>query len=116
MKVRWSVLGLLSIFFLLTMSGVGLADGLTINSDPNGLVEDINNAAGKFAGAVRGVFGVVTAAFIIWGGVLMLGAHGNSQKISDAKSKFTFALGALIIVFMAEKIVGVVMGIFGWSA
>ncbi|CAM3299523.1 MULTISPECIES: hypothetical protein [Paenibacillus] len=71
------------------------------------------DSADRGATAVREVFGWIAAIFLIIGAFQFLTAAGDSSKIQAAKDKFKYTLGALALVIMADKIVGLFYGIFG---
>ncbi|MET1174550.1 hypothetical protein [Paenibacillus amylolyticus] len=71
------------------------------------------DSADRGASAVREVFGWIAAIFLIIGAFQFLTAAGDSSKIQAAKDKFKYTLGALALVIMADKIVGLFYGIFG---
>jgi hypothetical protein len=110
-KKFWVSLGLVMLIGLTFSVACFAGNTLDVNGGTAGLEQVVTNGANTFASSVRLVFGTLVAAFFIWGGVLFLTASGNSPKISEAKSKFTYALGSLVIVLLADKIVGFVMAV-----
>lgn len=110
-KKFWFSLGF-AMLIGLTISGACFAGGLDVNGGVEPLKQAVKTGADTFAEGVRGVFGTLVAVCFIWGGVLFLSASGNSNKVAAAKEKFTYGLGALVIVLLADKIVGFVTALF----
>lgn len=103
---------LLTILLVFTVTGVSFAE-LQVSPDANALQNEVKSAADRIATWVRGVFGFVVAALFIFGGIKQVFAHGDAQKIAAAKQLYTYGVASLIIVFMADKIVSLIMGILG---
>lgn len=88
---------------------------INVTPNKNALTRDVQNIADNIVTFVRTIFGVIVAVLFIWGAFLLLGGSSNPQRMASAKSKFGYALVALIIVFMADKIVSLIMGLFNFS-
>lgn len=58
-----------------------------------------------------GMAGFVAIFFIVWGGMRMLLAAGNTSRIDDAKSTIKHAILGLILTMLAYLIVGYVAGL-----
>ncbi|MFS8580554.1 MAG: TrbC/VirB2 family protein, partial [Novibacillus thermophilus] len=86
---------------------------LDVKPNKNALKNEVNTAADNIVTFVRAIFGVVVAVLFVWGAFLLLGGSSNPQRMASAKSKFGYAILALIVVFMADRIVSLIMGLFG---
>lgn len=86
---------------------------LDVKPNKNALKNEVNTAADNIVTFVRTIFGVVVAVLFVWGAFLLLGGSSNPQRMASAKSKFGYAILALIVVFMADRIVSLIMGLFG---
>ncbi|KQN97038.1 pilin [Paenibacillus sp. Leaf72] len=103
----------LSLIMFICFSFASVADASVLNpNDTTGLEKTIETAANNAAKAVRGIVGLVAAVFLIWGGLLLGGAGGDTQKVQMAKEKFKYTIYSLIVVILADKIVGFVTGVF----
>lgn len=107
------VLALIGVCLMTT--SVYAADGLRINPSENALTNDVKSIADRIVIFARTIVGVVVAVFVVWGALLLLGATNNPQKMAAAKTRFGIALVALIVVFMADKLVSLAMGLFGFK-
>lgn len=86
---------------------------LDVKPNKNALKNEVNTAADNIVTFVRAIFGVIVAVLFVWGAFLLLGGSSNPQRMASAKSKFGYAILALIVVFMADRIVSLIMGLFG---
>ncbi len=86
---------------------------LDVKPNKNALKNEVNTAADNIVTFVRTIFGVIVAVLFVWGAFLLLGGSSNPQRMASAKSKFGYAILALIVVFMADRIVSLIMGLFG---
>ncbi|MBQ6461391.1 hypothetical protein IJJ36_03105 [Candidatus Saccharibacteria bacterium] len=75
-----------------------------INSAPETLVTNL-------VGWVIGIAGVVSAIFLVIGGVGYITSSGDANKLQKSKNTITYALIGLAIVGLSEIIVSVVSGI-----
>lgn len=57
--------------------------------------------------------GIIAALFIAVGGIMMLLARGNEQKVTQAKLWITNAVIGILLVFCAWLIINTVMWFFG---
>jgi len=46
--------------------------------------------------------------YIVWGGIQWITASGDKQKLTNARSKITWAVIGLIVIFLSFAIVGAV--------
>ncbi|OPX90834.1 MAG: hypothetical protein A4E53_00814 [Pelotomaculum sp. PtaB.Bin104] len=95
----------------------GLADTVNQYSQGNGkaLADDADKVASNVVGFVRGIAVIAGVCLIIWAGIVFGGAHGDPNKILLAKKILGGFVICLICIFEAEKIVGALMGFFGFS-
>ncbi|MCL6478322.1 MAG: TrbC/VirB2 family protein [Peptococcaceae bacterium] len=95
----------------------GLADTVKQYSEGNGkaLADDADKIASNIVNFVRGIAVIAGVCLVIWAGIVFGGAHGDPNKILLAKKILGGFVICLICVFEAEKIVGVLMGFFGFS-
>jgi hypothetical protein len=56
--------------------------------------------------------GLVALLFIVWGGIQMLMARGDSGKQGEAKKTILHAVMGLVLVLMTYMIIGYVAGLF----
>ena len=78
------------------------------NSDPAKLITNLISW-------VIGIAGLVSAVFIVVGGVGYVTSSGDSAKLQKAKNTITYALIGLAIVGLSEIIVSIVSGIINDS-
>ncbi|MNI72343.1 hypothetical protein D3C73_1282790 [compost metagenome] len=89
-----------------------VAHATTIDpTDGNALKETIKDGSTKVVEYFRYIVGFLAVAFLVWAGVLFLTANGDSQKIQAGKERIKWTIGAVVLVILADKIVGVVYGI-----
>lgn len=67
--------------------------------------------AGKFLGGFLGLCAIASVIFIIVGGLQMLFAFGNEEKVGKAKKTIIWAVAGLVISILAVAIVQIVSNI-----
>lgn len=80
--------------------------------DANGIQQFITIIALNISDMVARIAGVLTVAFIIYGGFKYILAQGEPAKVAAAKKTITNAMIGLIISVLAVGIVSLVMGFF----
>ncbi|MEK3987917.1 pilin [Paenibacillus sp. FSL K6-3166] len=89
-----------------------VAHATTLNpTNGDALKETIKGGSTKAVEYFRYCVGFLAVAFIVWAGILFLTANGDSQKIQAGKERIKWTIGAVVLVILADKIVGVVYGI-----
>jgi len=100
----------------LNFAFAGLKDQVTqYSNDKNVLVNEIDTAGTNIVNLVRGIAGVAGVVMIIWAGIVFGGAHGDPNKIMLAKKMLGCFVICIVLVFSAEKIVGGIFGVLGYS-
>lgn len=79
------------------------------------IAEEIDRVGSSIVGFARGIFGVAAVIFIMWAGVVFYGAGGDPNRIAMAKRLVAGFIVAMICIFSAEKIVGGLLGLFGYT-
>ncbi len=79
------------------------------------IAEEIDRVGSSIVGFARGIFGVAAVIFIMWAGVVFYGAGGDPNRIAMAKKLVAGFIVAMICIFSAEKIVGGLLGLFGYT-
>lgn len=106
---------LLAGIFLLSGVTAAYAGGTEVNPTPNtdAVKTALEGIATNIVGVVQGIFGILAVIFMIWAGIMFWGAHGDPQKITNTKRALGGFIIAIICVFFADDIVGMLLGIFG---
>jgi len=80
-------------------------------------VDQVDPYTGDFAGLINtviswvlGVVVLLAVGLIIWGGVQMMTARGDSEKFSQAQNVVIYAIIGLIVAFVAWALVRWVLG------
>lgn len=55
---------------------------------------------------------ILTLFFLVYGGISWITSGGEKQKLEGARSKITYAIIGLIIVFLSFFIINIIGGIF----
>ncbi len=99
---------------LLSQASVVLAEGTTISIDPGTTASftlpDFISAAVQ---AVIVIAGLLTFAFLVWGGVEWLTSGGDKEKYEAARGRITAAVIGLVIVVAAWAILNVLTSFLG---
>lgn len=100
-------------FALLGASG-NLGNCMTINESTGAVQGSCIDASKVIAGAitwVTAIAGIISAIFVIYGGISYATSAGDPGKLQKAKSMITYALIGLAIVALAQIITAFVTGI-----
>ena len=84
-----------------------LRNDAALNCDPTSGAGCVDNPGLIFTNAIQwtiGVVGVVSAIFVVYGGVSYIMSSGDPSKVQKAKQTILYALIGLIIVALAEII------------
>jgi len=77
--------------------------------------EEINRISTNLVDTARGIFIALAVVFIVLSGYVWWGAGGDPQKMMFAKRMLAGFVVCMIFVFYAEKLVGGLLGILGYS-
>lgn len=94
--------------------GANFTKNCTIAGECYGLDTDTNAAGAMILGTIRwvvGIAGVVSAIFVVYGGISYTTSAGDPGKLKKAKDMITYALIGLAIVALAEIITAFVSNI-----
>lgn len=84
-------------------SQVESVDGLAKSADdPSGLVKNVINF-------MLYLVGILSVAFLIWGGIRYTTSAGDSNKVTSAKNTIMYAVIGLIVAILAYAIVNLVI-------
>lgn len=94
----------------------GLEEGgrfpLLESKTQEGIAKFTWTVVGNLADGAFRIIGVISMAFIIWGGYQYMLAMGDSGKLGKAKTAITNAIIGLVISIGASTIVSFVLGVF----
>jgi hypothetical protein len=115
-KKLWTMLALTAVLCLLASvayaaSGNTPGGGLSGINDGNAFINFIKSLAEKFTNSARSIIGFLVVVVFVWAGLLLLFGANDSSKIAQTKDYFKYAVGALVVVVVADKIVGFFMGL-----
>ena len=106
---------LITNYYLLITSNVAFgADSPPVETTP--IITDIGQvqtAAEKIVVWLYGMFWIVAVGFIIWAAFLFMGANGEAEKITKAKTILVYTLIAAAVVLLANGIRDIVTNLLG---
>lgn len=113
------------LFLLLLTFIVGAFSPLAFAGSINEKVKDaggaeaiataVDDIASNIVTFVRGIFSIIAVVFVVWAGFVFWGAGGDPARIAQAKRLCGGFIVCLICVFVAETIVGGIIGLFGFE-
>lgn len=56
---------------------------------------------------------ILSLFFLVWGGIDIIMANGEKEKVVKARLKLTYAVAGLLVVFLSFLIVGTIGSLFG---
>lgn len=106
---------ILSILFLALMGSVAMVgrvaaadeyglDTVAGAAELKGLGDDVPNITGRFLGAALSLVGILFFILTIYGGVLWMTSHGNSEQATKGLNTTIAAIIGLVIVLAAYAI------------
>ena len=102
---------------LLSQASVVLAEGTTIDIDPGATANfTLPNFISAAIQAVIVIAGLLTFAFLVWGGIEWLTSGGDKEKYEAARGRITAAVIGLVIVVSAWAILNVITNFLGLTA
>ncbi|MCL6557795.1 MAG: pilin [Firmicutes bacterium] len=114
-------IAILIVFMLGTAFNVAYGDlpsdvgKYTGNAGGAAVMTDVKTTADNIVKFVQGVISVVGVVLFIWAGIIFGTAHGDPQRILLGKKMIAGFVVCLVLVFEAPKIVGAVLGFFGFT-
>lgn len=104
-------------YFAPDLAGVGTAEAATLKdsikaNSTTTLTSTVNNAGTSVVKLARDIAFVVLIVLIIWMGY-SLWVKKTAEGLADMKGRLAGLLLAVAFVFMPEKILGAIFGIFG---
>lgn len=95
----------------------GIMDTVNSYTQPGGEViqTEIDALGTNIVTLIRSIFGILAVIFIMWAGFVFWGASGDPNKMMFAKRMLAGFVICMIFVFMAEKLVGGVLGLIDYQ-
>ena len=117
MKLKTVIKFLAVSALLLSQASVVLAEPTTITIDPGTTANfTLPNFISAAIQAVIVIAGLLTFAFLVWGGVEWLISGGDKEKYEAARGRITAAVIGLVIVVSAWAILQVITNFLGLTA
>jgi len=97
----------------LTLPQFFVSAGLTVPPRPGGVAKYVGNTPEativNYVNIVLGVVGMLTIAYLIYGGVIYITAGGNEESAESGKKTIRNAIVGLIIILFSYVIVSVII-------
>jgi type IV secretory pathway VirB2 component (pilin) len=77
--------------------------------------QEVEQIAGRVVSFIRGIATAAAVLFLVWFGLTLFAAGGDSQKKAEAKNRLVYFILALVVVLGAERIVGLIISLIGWG-
>ncbi len=88
---------------------------ITVNRPPGFQVTDIGTIVSGAIGAAFIIAGLLTFAYLVWGGLQWITAGGDKASLEQARGRITNALVGMTIIASAYAIIQLVEYVFGYS-
>lgn len=95
-----------------SVSALGLSDAQNQVSDVDGLAKSADDPSGLVKNVINFMLylvGILSVAFLIWGGIRYTASAGDSNKVTSAKNTIMYAVIGLIVAILAYAIVNLVI-------
>lgn len=94
------------------MGSIGTALGVSFNEETNCVTTNCINPNEALLNAISwiiGITGIVSAIFVVYGGIMYITSSGDAGKLQKAKKTILFSLIGLIVVALSEVMVNFVI-------
>lgn len=94
------------------VSALGLSDAQTQVEGVDGLAksaDDPSSIVKNFINFMLYVIGILSVAYLIWGGIRYTTSAGDSNKVTAAKNTIMYAVIGLVVAILAYAIVNLVI-------
>lgn len=115
MKKQLSLLSLTSITASLLLPGLVLASGYTLNN-PLGSASSPSEVVANIIAFVIGLIGIIALVMFIYGGFVILTAHGNADQFKKGTHTLVYAILGMVVVLTSYSVLSYIFtNIFNFS-